>query len=86
MSAAGMAALLMSAGSGACRSCVASSVWVKSLALDRMSWVPSGRPARAPHLYADRRFGPLLPFPPPDPANVILPFRLVLETTDEARQ
>ncbi len=85
LSAGGMAAVLLWTGLATHRAGETNKAWVKSLALDRMSWVPSGRPARTPHRHADRRFDPHLAYPPPDPADLILPSPFFTETKHEAR-
>jgi hypothetical protein len=67
-----------------CRSCTANSAYVRALALDQMSWVPTGRPMRCPFAEADRRFDPLLPLPTQDPADVVFPLSYVQETKHAA--
>lgn len=80
VAAAGLAAVVLDSALRPCRSCTVNAAYVRALALDQMSWVPAGRPARYPLAGAERRFDPLLPLPAPDPADVVFPPSFVQET------
>ena len=80
VAAASLAAVGLDSALRPCRTCTANAVYVRALALDQMSWVPTGRPTRYPLAGVDRRFDPLLPLPAQDPADIVFPLSFVQET------
>lgn len=85
MAAAGLAAVVLDSALRPCRSCRVNAAYVKALALDQMSWVPTGRLTRYPPAGVDCRFDPLLPLPAQDPADVVFPLSFAQEPTHAAR-
>jgi hypothetical protein len=81
---ASLAAVVLDSALRPCRSCTANAAYVRALALDQMSWVPTGRPTRYPLAGADRQLDPLLPLPTQDPADVVFPLSFVQETKHAA--